>query len=263
MNQLLLAIDATLSLTDLGPSPLVNQTLSTLVSTVIHSNDEYIHAISADRQAEVRMCCARAESELEFYWSHRISSSTDPARELYLFPYWENYAQLVHRELALVKLDIPTQTSAQRCLIIGSGPLPMTAIHVQQVFGPETIIDQIDSDRGALDAGKLVWYKTGNNTGNFIHSNGESVSLQSDTYDLILVAALAGETVAEKQAIITNILPSLRKDGRIIVRSAVGIRGLLYQPFEPQALKGVHHLISYHPDDEVINSVYLYKKELL
>lgn len=262
MKQLLLAIDATCALTDLRPSPIVNQTLSTLVNTIIHSNDDFIHAIPPDIQAKVRSYCAQAESELELYWSRRISKSKQPAQELQNFPYWDNYAQLAPHELKLVKLSLPAKASVRRCLVIGSGPLPMTAIHLQRELGHEPIIDQVDNDNKALRAGRLLWQKTGHANGDFMYGNGESVSLPPRTYDLILVAALAGDTVAEKQAIITNILPSLRKEGRIIVRSAVGIRGLLYQPFEPQALRGVHHLTSYHPDDETINSVYVYKKEL-
>ncbi|RKV91427.1 MAG: hypothetical protein D8G53_15530, partial [Candidatus Saccharimonas sp.] len=48
--------------------------------------------------------------------------------------------------------------------------------------------------------------------------------------------------------------------GRLIVRGAHGAKMLLYPAFAPDSLRRVQLLVEYNPDDEIINSVYVYKK---
>jgi nicotianamine synthase len=86
---------------------------------------------------------------------------------------------------------------------------------------------------------------------------GESVELQ-DTYDLILIAALAGSTAKDKQKIIDTVLPHLAEGGRIVIRSAKGSRMLLYPGIESSEIQGVKLFEEYHPSDYIINSVFVY-----
>ena len=86
------------------------------------------------------------------------------------------------------------------------------------------------------------------------------MALPDNAYDVIYVAGLAGDSVEVKQQIIDNILPALRSGGRSIVRGAHGAKTLLYPAFDPNSLQRVQLLVEYNPDDDIINSVYVYKK---
>ena len=96
--------------------------------------------------------------------------------------------------------------------------------------------------------------------GECLVADGAAVALPDTTYDVIYVAGLAGDSVEVKQQIIDNILPALRPGGRIIVRGAHGAKTLLYPAFDPNGLQRVQLLVEYNPDDDIINSVYVYKK---
>ena len=95
--------------------------------------------------------------------------------------------------------------------------------------------------------------------GVFFHRPGQSVALDKGQYDAIYVAGLAGETLAEKQAIVDHVRPALKPDGRLLARGAYGARTLLYPGFDAHAFEGVQLMEEYHPTDGVINSVFVYK----
>ena len=80
-------------------------------------------------------------------------------------------------------------------------------------------------------------------------------------YDLILIAALAGEDTKSKQKIITHVLPNLARDGRILLRSARNNRRLLYPEIATKKLRNVDLLLQYHPIDYVINSVLIFRRK--
>ena len=95
--------------------------------------------------------------------------------------------------------------------------------------------------------------------GEFVTGPGQSVALDKGRYDAIYVAGLAGETLAAKQAIVDHVLPALKPDGRLLARAAYGARTLLYPGFDADTIEGVQLMEDYHPTDEVINSVFVYK----
>jgi nicotianamine synthase len=140
--------------------------------------------------------------------------------------------------------------------MIGSGPLPLTGWWLHQLTGARiTHVDASDEaiklSRGLATA--LDW------PGEFVTGLGQSVALDEGRYDVIYVAGLAGETLAEKQAIVDRALSALKPDGRLIARGAYGARTLLYPGFDADALEGVQLMEEYHPTDGVINSVFVYK----
>ena len=94
----------------------------------------------------------------------------------------------------------------------------------------------------------------------YLCADGSDVRL-TQTYDMVLIAALAGEMVAQKQAIIDNVVPHLSNHGRVLVRSARGVRGLLYPVFAASEIKRVQLRGEYPPTDDTINSAFVYAKE--
>ena len=136
--------------------------------------------------------------------------------------------------------------------MIGSGPLPLTGWWLHQLTGAR--ITHIDASDEAIELSRglataLDW------PGEFVTGLGQSVALDEGQYDAIYVAGLAGETLAEKQAIVDHVRPALKPDGRLIARGAYGARTLLYPGFDAHAFEGVQLMGEYHPTDEVINSV--------
>lgn len=260
MTQLSSAITQTLTLSNLpslAPSPYVNQTLGNLVSCIVTTKDTETFN-GADIQ-KIRSICSQAEGELESFWAKRIAESDDPTQMAHKFPYWDNYSQLTAHEIALLQQTGLAVDRLQQIAIIGSGPLPMSAIHLRH-HASTAIIDHIDNDNEAVRRGTGALRALGIQAGDYMHADGQDVDL-TQTYDLILIAALAGETLAEKQKIIDNILPNLSSHGRILIRSAKGVRGLLYPVFEATSIKRVCLLAEYHPNDDTINSVFIYGKE--
>ena len=238
-----------MNLQDFAPSPDVNAAFSGLVAAAVQAttlpnwcNDEVCR--------EVQRRCSLSESEMEMYWSRRIASSARPQQELEKFWYIDNYRELVRREVGLLAGSGLSLSSRSHAVMIGSGPLPLTAWCLWRQTGAA-----VDLGQSHELARAIAWP-----VGECLLADGAAVALPDNAYDVIYVAGLAGDSVEVKQQIIDNILPALRPGGRIIVRGAHGAKTLLYPAFDPNSLQRVQLLVEYNPDDDIINSVYVYKK---
>ncbi len=249
-------INQVLALDDLRPSSQVNELFERLVALIVNSSetsDNFPPAL----QARVRGVASASEAALEMHWAERIIMAVNPAAELARFPYTCNYALLVGREIGLVEASGRPLQRGQRLLMIGSGSLPMTALEFASQRG--MVVDHVDISASAIEACRTTSECLGV-SGDYIVADGRTVTLERE-YDVILVAGLAGETIEEKQAIIDQVLPSLKSNGRLLVRSASGLRSLLYPAVRATDFTNIELLSEYHPTDEVINSVFIYKKE--
>lgn len=247
-------IETVLSLDDLRPSDTVNSAFSALVSAVIHDTKTKVDTAVC---RQVQAVSSEAESYMEAYWARRVIAAQDPKTELSQFPYVNNYAELVRREIRLVEATGLRLGHTSRVCMIGAGPLPMTGLEFMKQR--QVRIDHVDISAQALALCSLVGGRLGLRCGH-IGGAGADVVLEAREYDLVLVAGLAGSTIAEKQAIVDNVLPALKPGGRLLLRSAAGSRRLLYPAFPAKVLRRVHLLSEYHPNDDVINSVFVYEK---
>lgn len=248
-------IKRVLSLPQLTPSEEVNAAFTKLVETVVAHGKEPL-LCDEDIRHQVQRRCAVAEGELERHWSRRITKADNPWSELKEFPYHENYKELTRREIGLLRRARLWLCDSSEVAMIGSGPLPLTGLWLHQLTGAQ--ITHVDASDEAIElsrglAAVLDW------PGKFVTGLGQSVALDEGRYDAIYVAGLAGETLAEKQAIVDHVRPALKPDGRLIARGAYGARTLLYPGFDAHAFEGVQLMEEYHPTDEVINSVFVYK----
>lgn len=257
MSELERAIKDTLALTDLCPNDQTNETLSRLVACVTHP-EATLDGISPEVQAEVRRLAAEAEGHMERHWSERVAFSPSPRTEAKEFWYWDNYEELTRHEMELLRDTGLALGGVRRVAMVGSGPLPMTALHMAN-YMPDAEFTHIDNDPIAVDLGENFLRALGNR-GRYLSADGAEAPL-TGTYDLAFVAALAGETPSEKQAIVNTLARHLSGEGRLLVRGARGARGLLYPVFPAAALTGVNVLSEYHPENDTINSVFVYGKE--
>ena len=252
-----MAIKTVMNLHDFAPSPDVNAAFSGLVAAAVQAttlpkwcNDEVCR--------EVQRRCSLSESEMEMYWSRRINSSACPQQELEKFWYIDNYRELVRREVGLLAGSGLVLSNGSRMAMIGSGPLPLTAWCLWHQTG--AAVDLVDVAPAALVQSRELARTIAWPVGECLLADGAAVALPDSAYDVIYVAGLAGDSAKAKQQIIDNILPALRLGGRIIVRGAHGAKTLLYPAFDPNSLQRVQLLVEYNPDDDIINSVYVYKK---
>lgn len=248
-------IERVLSLPQLTPSEEVNAAFTELVETVVaHGKKPLLW--DEDIRHQVQQCCAVAEGELERHWSRRITEADNPWSELKEFPYHENYKELTRREIGLLGRAGLWLCDSSEVAMIGSGPLPLTGWWLHRLTGAR--ITHVDASDEAIELSRglataLDW------PGKFVTGLGQSVALDEGRYDVIYVAGLAGETLAEKQAIVDHVRPALTPDGRLLARGAYGARTLLYPGFDADAMKGVQLMEEYHPTDDIINSVFVYK----
>lgn len=250
-------INEVLGLKTVTPDTYVNDVMTRLVESVIATDNTAIPTYENNITLRVRRISAEAETEMEKFWARRIISSPDPRATLNNFPYIQNYSELTRREIALVGQSGLVLNDSHSALVVGSGPLPLSAYELYKQSGAS--VDQVDSSPQAIDLARHLGATVGVPS-TYYSANGQDVVLDKQ-YDLILIAALAGETIAEKQAIIDNVMPWLTDTGRIIIRSAKGGRALLYPVIAASDIRGVLLLAEYHPDDYVINSVLVYGKQ--
>ena len=257
-EQLENAIGGVLRLADLRPSPETNRAMTALVDAVVDADAKNAGPkLSPKNTKIIRDLSAAAETEMEFYWSQRIAESADARADLEKYLYLENYAELTRRELALLEISGLEVNSRAKVLVIVSGALPLSSYEIAAQTG--AAVDNVDSDTRALKSGAKLLRALGAEQ-NSICAAGETVDL-AQKYDLILIAALAGDRAKTKQKIAANVLPHLALNGRILMRSARGNRRLLYPEIAPKKLKNVDLLLQYHPIDYVINSVLIFRRK--
>ena len=248
-----LIINNVLNLQSFTPSDEVNSVMGALVNEVINTCSTL--SVASEDLIKVRQISADTESELEKYWARRIIASETPIDELKIFPYLDNYQELTGREVALVAHSGLSLTHKHKALVIGSGPLPLSAYELHRQTGVH--IDHVDSSHEAIKLCEQLMNTLGLSDSKYYEATGETVLLRG-VYDLILIAALAGATAADKQKIIDAVMPYLSNNGRIVIRSAKGSRTLLYPGILSEDIKGLSLLKEYHPTDYIINSIFVY-----
>ena len=248
-------IDDVLSLQTYTPSDEVNKVMGSLVHGVIDTTSPYTAQVATSQQLlKVRKISAETESELEKFWARLVIKSSNPLETLRSFPYLDNYEELTKREVGLIEHSGLRLDSRHKALVVGSGPLPLSAYELHRQTGIR--IDHVDSSSEAIQLCEQLMESLGVSS-KYYEALGEAVVLQ-DTYDLILIAALAGCTADDKQKIIDTVLPHLVEGGRIVIRSARGSRTLLYPGIKSSEIQGVRLFEEYHPSDYIINSVFVY-----
>ncbi|WP_158092357.1 MULTISPECIES: nicotianamine synthase family protein [Pseudonocardia] len=255
----LVALCEELERTDLRPSPVVDAAFGELVRLCCHPPAGVIGQV-LDRLAphvdRLRRLSSAGEGLMERYWADRIVGAPDPAAELEQFPYLGNYLDLVRLELAAldaVGLGVP-----RRVVVLGSGPLPLTGLVLAARHGAEVL--HVDRDPAALAAGTAVAEAIGTRTRAMV-ADLSSAALPAELVaeigcaDLVLLGALVGADAAAKDAITTRLADVAGPDTGLLVRTAAGLRTLLYPEVLPADLPGLDVLLEVHPRTDVVNSV--------
>lgn len=250
------SIKQALKLKSHKPSRRVNKTMSGLVRNVTLANKADFSHLDAVALSTIRSVSSSTEYELEKYWAQKIARAKNSQKALQHFPYQANYAMLVERELKLIKNSGFSINAGSSILVVGSGPLPLTYIELAKQS--HSTIELVDSSPEAIQLSEAFCKSIQLNTTHHL-GDAETIVLEKQ-YDVILLAALVGNTFNEKQTIVSNLQKYLKASGVLVARSAINSRTLLY-PQITEDFTGLKRIAEYHPTDEVINSVLLYKKE--
>lgn len=262
--QTLLAIHAELAgCRDLRPGPVVDATFRRLVRLAVETDDEAARAL-LDRPAvravgdELRAFSAEGEHQLEVAWADRVAASADPVTEVRCFPFVDNYRQLHAMEQGALERLAGGGVPSDRVAVVGSGPLPLTAL---LLAAGGAHVDNLDRDPVALAASRRVVDALGAGGLGFVVADaGGPADVDLAPYGLVVLAALAGPTPAEKARVVRHVAASMAPGAVLLARSARGMRTLLYPEVDLGAVTGLDVLGTVHPEGEVVNSVVVARK---
>lgn len=245
--------------TGLGPSGPVDAAFSELVALCTSVPDSQAAAVRADpRVAAVerplRRLCAEGEYLLEAHWAGRIATAGRPTAELERFPYLQNYRDLTALELHIVAGMRP---GPLRACVLGSGPLPLTALLTARALGSE--VDAVDLDPHATRSAASVLGRLPDGHRVRTHQADARTFTGVARADLVVLAALVGLDPEEKRAAVAAVADRMRPGALLVVRSAHRLRALLYPAVTPEDLTDsagtLRLLVEIHPLTDVINSV--------
>lgn len=253
------AVAVRLESTDLRPGPAVDDLFSELVSLtggIRPSQAEEVLRILGPRVDTIRRLCAAGESELEMAWSLRIAESSDPWQELLAFPYTKNYRDLVALELAaLAGVGVVPRSVA----MLGSGPLPLTGVVMAHDHDLE--VQLVDRDDECLSRGAALVDALNLPRASSVRADVLEDDLDLSGFDVVVFAALVGSDGLEKRAALSRVARSMRPGTHLLVRSAVGLRELLYPPASVYGVPGLTMLVELHPHHDVVNSVLVARRD--
>lgn len=250
--------------TDLEPDEQTNRAFGELVSVCAHRSEPVSAAVLADPRvgavtARLRQLCADGEFRLERAWARRIAAAGNGVAELRSFPYLDNYDALVALELQTViaLLAAADRPAPARSCILGSGPLPLTALLVARRLG--CVVDAVDLDAEATVLARDVLRRLpGGGLVRPRHDDARHFDGIGGA-DVVLLAALVGLEPAAKRSVASAVADRMRPGALLVVRSAYRLRTLLYPPLTADdliaAAEGrLRALAEVHPMTDVVNS---------
>lgn len=180
--------------------------------------------------------CATAECELEAHWAAKIWQSGDPWKCLEQFPYLDNYSELTRIEMCSIHAVNPSPIRS--VAFIGSGPLPLTSLALLKklrhpslpLFAVDSVTN-IDISRDAINASQAMARRLGLDCDKmrFQLADAADPALDLKRYDVVYLAALVGESQAQKENLLASVACRMRPEATLVTRSCHGLKTVLYQ----------------------------------
>ena len=199
--------------------------------------------MTPEERTELNNAYCAWETQLECQYAQDILVGKETALDNYFLN--KRFERLVNRELSLLNGDPP-----RKILFVGSGPLPISAFHIQ--LATNQPIDCLDSNPSAVQISRQVIEKLGLKDQMRVF-NGFGESFDISEYDLILIALLA----KPKRRILRNLRKRAAPGCRILCRTAFSLRTLVYEPTPEIALGGFQLLAQQIAEGEQTISTFL------
>ncbi|ABR55090.1 conserved hypothetical protein [Methanococcus vannielii SB] len=155
------------------------------------------------------------------------------------YSYCKYYEKTVKREIELANI-----TSKDKVLVIGSGSIPFTAIHVSKLTGAN--VTAVDIDKEAVEKSKSCIKKYNFNNITVLNENG--LNVDCNNYDVIIIAL----QVFEKEEILSK-----------IIDNGISKRVIVRQPAENYAKIYGELPKNYKPKSYVIQNMKTFKKSCM
>lgn len=187
-------------------------------------------------------------SRLETENARSILNSDDPWKTLKSFHFYNRYKGLIKNENQLVKF-----TPEQKVVFIGGGPLPLTLILFNKLYGSKCVSVEIQPDVAELS--RQVLQKLGLDSEIEVVV-GDETSVKDIDYTVVMVAALA----EPKERVFTNLWEIVDTRTPVLYRTYTGMRAILYSPVTERATRGFHKEVMILPTGKVNNTSVLIRK---
>jgi nicotianamine synthase len=239
---------------DLTPRPELNALFSELVGLSLglrgRAASDVLDGLGP-KVHQVRRLCSAGESALEQYWADRVATASDPWAELERFPYVDNYRDLTRLEVSALAAvgAVPREVA-----MVGSGPLPLSGLFLAEEHGADVLL--VDRDEECLELGdQLVVALDRGSRFRSLRADATTDRVDLTRYDTVLLAALVGTDDDEKRDCLRRTAAAMRPGAHLVVRSAAGLRELLYPPVDLVGVDQLRPLLEVHPHHDVVNSV--------
>jgi len=252
-------------LDSLAPAPEVNALFQELVRVCVRADRRAAPPILADarirrlRPGLLRLC-SQGESLLEQAWARGVLAAADPWAELGRFTYLENYRQLSRLEVHALAAAGHVPRPGGRVCFLGGGPLPLSALLMHRELGAD--VDVVDNQPEAADLARRLLNRLAPAAGLRVAQAdatcAEDMAQALAGCDVVVVAALVGHNRGQKRAVLRAVGRALEPGAHLVVRSAHGLRSLLYAAVEPGDVAeaaGCMPQVLVHPLGDVVNSV--------
>lgn len=187
-------------------------------------------------------------SQLENAKAKEILESSDPWSTLESFHFYPRYQRLIENENKLVKFS-----PEQRVVFIGGGPLPLTLILLNKLYGASCI--SIEMLPSVAELSRQVLKKLGMESQIQV-VEGDETAVQNLDYTVVMVAALA----EPKERVFANLWEAVDTTTPVIYRTYTGMRAILYSPVTERATRGFHKEVMILPSGKVNNTSVLIRK---
>lgn len=178
----------------------------------------------------------------------KILESDNPTETLDSFHFYDRYIGLIENESQLVKFN-----KDKTFVFLGSGPLPLTLIMFNRVFGCKCIGIEIQEEVAELS--RKVLKRLGLEEDIQIVVGDEKV-IENLEYDILMVAALA----EPKDRVFANIWEYVDENTPVIYRTYTGMRAILYSPVLDKDTRGFHKEVMILPTGNTNNTSVLIRK---
>jgi len=250
---------------NLAPAPEVDALFEELVRVCVRADGRAAAAVLADARIQrlrpdLLRLCSQGESLLEQAWAHGVLEAADPWAELGRFPYLDNYQQLSRLEVHTLAGAGHVPRPGRRVCFLGGGPLPLSALLMHRELGAAMNI--VDNEPQAADLARRLLERLAPGPGLRV-TQADATSTADMTRllagcDVVVVAALVGHTRDQKRTVLHTVGRALEPGAYLVVRSAHGLRSLLYAVVELDDVAdaaGCVPQVLVHPLGDVVNSV--------
>jgi nicotianamine synthase len=252
-------------LDSLAPGPEANALFQDLVRVCVDADERAAPPVLADARIrrlrpDLLRLCSLGESLLEQAWAHRVLGAADPWAELGRFTYLANYQQLIRLEVRTLAGAGHVSRLGGRVSFLGGGPLPVSALLMHRELG--AAVDVVDNEPRAAGLARQLLDRLAPGPGLRVvladATCAEDMAQLLPGCDVVIVAAMVGRTHGQKLEMLRAVGRALDPGAYLVVRSARGLRSLLYAVVEPgdvaQAAGCVPQVLV-HPLGDVVNSV--------